>query len=242
MHSDSTIMILRILGLSIGLFMFFFPAGVGAALHLFDVFWGGVDPKLASDSSFLWLFINDFVVREVVIGTILCAGLLFIMLATHDEPLLYPIFLLIGLLFVGVSSIFSVVVSSRCILDLSCDASAYILSIALILFLGIAGSALPFAYRISSSILFSGIFLMSFAYCSAVWLVKLAGTPPYIIATPEILRATLLLFLNFVLMFIPAGLSWKPLMEQMSASRPRMQQESQKKRAVWKTPGTGKIV
>lgn len=207
--------------------MFFFPAAVGAAIHLFDIFWGGVDPNLVSNSSFLWLFINDFVVREVVIGIILCAGLLFIMLATHDEPLLYPIFLLIGLLFVGVSSIFSVVVSSRCILDLSCDPSAYILSVALILVLGIAGSALPFAYRISSTILFSGVFLISFAYCSAVWLVKLAGTPPYIIATPEILRATLLLFLNFVLVFLPAGLSWRPLMEQMSLNRRNPQREAE---------------
>lgn len=207
--------------------MFFFPAAVGAAIHLLDIFWGGVDPNLVSDSSFLWLFINDFVVREVVIGIILCAGLLFIMLATHDEPLLYPIFLLIGLLFVGVSSIFSVVVSSRCVLDLSCDPSAYILSVALILVLGIAGSALPFAYRIGSTIFFSGVFLISFAYCSAVWLVKLAGTPPYIIATPEILRATLLLFLNFVLVFLPAGLSWRPLMEQMSLNRRDPQREAE---------------
>ncbi|WP_322509084.1 hypothetical protein [Anaerolinea sp.] len=216
----------RILGIAIGLFMFFLPAGVGAALHFFDIFGRGIDPNLTLTSSFFWLFFNDFVVREVVIVTILSAGLLFIMLATHDEPLLYPIFLLIGLLFVSVSAIFSLMVSSRCIADLSCDTSAYLLSIALILFSGFVGSALPAVYRLGASILYSAVFLITFAYCSALWLVKLAGTPPYLTASPDIIQATFLLFMNFGLIFLPALLGWQPLMEQMNARRSNAQLES----------------
>lgn len=207
--------------------MFFFPAAVGAAFHLFDVFGKGIDSNLASGASFFWLFVNDFVVREVVITIVLSAGLLFVMLATHDEPLLYPIFFLIGLLFVGVSLIFSLMVSTRCISDLSCDANAYLLSLLLIIFVGFLGSALPAVYRQSASIFYSPFFLISFAYCSAVWLVKLAGTPPYILATPEIIRATLLLFLNFVLIFLPVMLNWRALIEQITPRRHiRPQQES----------------
>jgi len=199
--------------------MFFFPAGVGAALHMIDVFGRGIDPNLASESSFFWNFLNDFVIRETIITIILCAGLLFVMLSTHEEPLLYPIFFLIGFFFVGASMLFSLVVSSRCISDLSCDPNAYWLSVLLVMFLGLAGSALPVIYRLGSSILYSVLFLIAFAYCSALWLVKLAGTPPYIIASSEIFRSTLLLLLNFVLVFLPAGLNWRLLMESYATNR-----------------------
>lgn len=199
--------------------MFFFPAGVGAALHMIDVFGRGIDPNLASGSSFFWNFFNDFVIREIVITIILCAGLLFVMLSTHEEPLLYPIFFLIGFFFVGASMLFSLVASSRCISDLSCDPNAYWLSVLLVMLLGLAGSALPVIYRLGSSILYSAMFLIAFAYCSALWLVKLAGTPPYIIASSEIFQSTLLLLLNFVLVFLPAGLNWRLLMESSAATR-----------------------
>ncbi len=199
--------------------MFFFPAGVGAALHMIDVFGKGIDPNLGSGSSLIWIFINDFAVREMVIAIILCAGLLFIMLSTHEEPLLYPIFLLIGFLFVGASMFFSIMISSRCVSDLSCDANAYWLSVLIILVLGFTGSALPVVYRLGSSIAYSLLFLLGFAYCSAVWLVKLAGTPPYILASPEVFRASLLLLLNFALVFLPAGLNWRALMESSTSNR-----------------------
>ncbi len=201
---------LRLVVVVSALFVFIFPSLVGMNLFYIDLLSEHAElqgyPGLPTAVTAFFEFLDDAVVRQVILGLIFIIGLIFILGASHTEKRLRPILAALGLLMIMQSVFFLLVATDRCIPTLGCGREFFVPAMLLACSFGLASALIPYGSR-----RFVGWFALPYIsiliYQSFLWLLTLAQTP-LIALTWESTYAILLVFVTMLLPVILALLGY----------------------------------
>lgn len=200
----------RVMGVAAGLLFFVLPAMVSGAIVLSQLFLipgAYTVPRGANNQVLYSDVIDQFVPRIAITGIIFFIGIFIILYATRGFPDLENVLVGVGFMLIAAGAVVSLAMTQRCF-SRDCDTFKYIAGVTSLLVLVLVGFVIPSGLGKKIG-WYAFIFFPVLLYQVVRWMPFLFSTDQSTRSAPEVLKATILLFIVVgIIVWMGIGGGW----------------------------------